>query len=69
MGVEPGQGAGDYVALVFGIGGIWFFMFVAMLRRRPLIARPEYDPDELAHGHGHGHSGLEGGVSGAHGIH
>jgi hypothetical protein len=37
------------VPLVLGIGGIWFYLFVAMLRRRPLLARPEEDPEETRH--------------------
>jgi len=34
------------VPLLIGIGGIWFWAFVAMLRRRPLLARPEVNPEE-----------------------
>jgi hypothetical protein len=53
------------IPLVVGIGGIWFFVFVAMLRRRPLLARSEEDPDEHAHTPGV----AKGGFSGAHGVH
>jgi hypothetical protein len=56
------------IPLVVGIGGVWFFVFVAMLRRRPLLARSEEDPVEQSHAHDAGV--LEkGGVGGAHGIH
>jgi hypothetical protein len=55
------------IPLLLGIGGIWFFVFVGQLRRRPLLAKPELDPEEQAHAHGQ--SALEGGISGAHGIH
>jgi hypothetical protein len=41
--------------LLLGIGGIWFFGFVAMLHRRPLLARVEYDPDEAAAEEAKGH--------------
>jgi hypothetical protein len=66
----PGGNHGRLVSipLVVGIGGIWFFVFVGMLRRRPLLARPEEDPVEQSHAHGF--SVLEeGGVGGGHGIH
>jgi hypothetical protein len=63
-----GSGRLTSIPLVVGIGGIWYFVFVAMLRRRPLLARPEEDPVEQSHGHGF--SVLEeGGVGGGHGIH
>jgi hypothetical protein len=35
------------IPLAVGIGGVWFFVFVAMLRRRPLLATPEEDPDDM----------------------
>jgi hypothetical protein len=50
--------------LLLGIFGIWFAVFVAMLRRRPLVARVEMDEEEAAeaelkakypHGHAHAH--------------
>src|SRR5207249_2383664 len=34
--------------LLAGVGGVWFYVFVAMLRRRPLLARAELDPEEAA---------------------
>lgn len=47
--------------LLIGIGGLWFFMFVAMLRRRPLLARVELSPEEAAEAeakaHAHGGAG------------
>ena len=47
--------------LLLGIFGIWFAMFVSMLRRRPLIARVEMDEEEAAEaekkGHEHGGAG------------
>jgi hypothetical protein len=66
---SPHGAHGRWVSLplVLGIGGIWFYVFVAMLRRRPLLARPELDPDEAAHAHGAG--AMKGGLSGAHGVH
>jgi hypothetical protein len=68
-GVQLGRGIGlTSIPLLVGIGGVWFFVFVAMLRRRPLLARTEEDPVERAHAHAP--SVLEkGGVGGAHGIH
>jgi hypothetical protein len=59
------QGGWISLPLVVGIGGIWFFVFVAALRRRPLLAREETDPDEKPHGQ----TAMEGGISGQHGIH
>jgi len=65
---DKGRGqAGGWISLplVVGIGGIWFFVFVAALRRRPLLAREEIDPDEKPHGQ----TAMEGGISGQHGLH
>jgi hypothetical protein len=49
------------IPLLLGLFGIWFAVFVAMLRRRPLVARVEMDEEEAAeaelrasHGHSHG---------------
>jgi hypothetical protein len=54
--------------LLVGILGLWFAMFVAMLRRRPLVARVEMDEEEAeaaraghgTHGPGHSHGGATG---------
>jgi hypothetical protein len=54
------------VPLIVGIGGIWFFMFVAMLRRRPLLAREELDPEEAEEAERAGHPGTRHGGAGAH---
>ena len=37
------------IPLFFGIGGIWFWVFVYMLRRRPLLARTEEEPQQEDH--------------------
>ena len=54
------------VPLVVGIGGIWFYVFVAMLRRRPLLARTEELPEEAAQ---NPTTQTYGGIQGGHGIH
>jgi hypothetical protein len=33
------------IPLALGIGGIWFYVFVGLLRRRPLLARSEEEPE------------------------
>jgi hypothetical protein len=49
--------------LLLGMFGIWFAMFVAMLRRRPLVARVEMDEEEAAAAERSAHS--HGGAAGA----
>jgi hypothetical protein len=52
--------------LVVGMFGLWFAVFVAMLRRRPLVARVEMDEEEAAAAaakaahHNHSHGGAAG---------
>jgi hypothetical protein len=38
------------IPLTLGIGGIWFYLFVGLLRRRPLLVRPEDDPEHATGG-------------------
>ena len=52
--------------LLIGVGGVWFFMFVAMLRRRPLLARVELSPEEAAEAEEAARQAEQTGGAGAH---
>lgn len=53
--------------VLLGMFGIWFAMFVAMLRRRPLVAIPELDEEEAAEAEKAAHATAHAGQHGSHG--
>ena len=55
--------------LLIGMFGLWFAMFVAMLRRRPLLAREELDPEEAEEAERAGHPGTKHGKHGGASAH